>query len=259
MVERYRHPIFALQYDLSEGNDAHLDDLTWYPARLRDRPGWTLELAAGSGRVTRALENAGLRVIALDMGHPMLEILRQKVGLSPDVHAVCADMTQLPFPAPSADRSLFGGALCAYNSLSCILETEALTRCFRQVHDVLAPGSPFCFDIAAHRPEDLPKGVRRIDWTSWTAPDGRTIRRRMTIRHRPETSRQEMRYQYQWTDPDGETGSAEVPFVMNTWAPERFVECARAAGFDLVSQEDRTFVGQRGNERMWVFVELRRP
>jgi SAM-dependent methyltransferase len=253
LVQRYRHPVFALQYDLSEGTAAHLGDIDWYAARLRGRSGPILELGAGTGRLTIPLAAGGHRLFALDIALPMLELLRRKPDFEKcRIELVCGDLTGIPARGP------FAAAVCGYNSFGCLLDRGRLRRGMDEIARALAPGAPFCFDVAVHRPEDRLAGPKRFAWQRWTAPDGFEIRRRTTLRHRPERERLELRHDYRWRDEHGRTHRRRVPFAMNTWSPDVYFEAGRAAGFELAATDERTFVTGDERRRMWIFVELRR-
>jgi SAM-dependent methyltransferase len=266
-VPRYEHPVFALQYHLDEGDASHLDDLDWYLARLAPgptgpghllpfgggsltTPSPVIELGAGTGRVTRALVEAGVAVIPLDMGAPMLRILTGRDALRGRVAPVCADMSRLPF----RDRSV-RTVLSAYNSLGCLLERRLLDETLADVHRVLVPGGRLVFDVAANRPEDRPSGRLDLGWREWSAPDGLHIRRRTRLDPHPEEERIDLRYDYRWRRGTEPESRQEVVFSMNTWPPETYLDALIAAGFDTPTLEERTFETPRGQERHWAFVE----
>lgn len=251
-VPRYQHPVFALQYHLDEGDASHLDDLAHYTSRLApaaSAPAPVLELAAGTGRATRALVAAGVPVVPLDIGHPMLRILSERPELRDRVTPVCADMTRLPLRTGS-----MAAALAAYNSLACLLDRPLVASTFAEVHRVLVPGGRLHFDVAANRPEDRPPGTLDLGWRDWTAPDGLHIRRHTRLRPRPELERIDLRYDYRWHHPGAPEKREEVVFSMNGWPPETYLDALGAAGFAVDSVEDRTFESSRGAERHWVFV-----
>jgi SAM-dependent methyltransferase len=253
LVQRYRHPVFALQYDLSEGSAAHLGDIDWYAARLRGRTGPILELAAGTGRLTIPLAAGGHRVFALDIALPMLELLRRKPGFDTRrIAPVCGDLAAIPARGP------FAAAVCGYNSLGCLLDRDRLRRGMDEIARALAPGAPFCFDVAVHRPEDRSDRPKRFAWQRWATPGGFEIHRRTTLRERPERERLELRYDYRWRDEHGRMHRRRVPFAMNTWSPDVYVEAGRAAGLELAATDERTFETGDERKRMWIFVELRR-
>jgi len=257
MVRRFQHPIFALQYDLSEGDRSRHGDREWYAERLSGCRGHILELGAGTGRVTLPLKYAGHDVIAVDLGHPMLRRLRAKLAerraVPGSVRAVCADMRELPFP----DRAV-AAAFSAYNSLGCLLEPADLTRTCREVHRLLEPGAPFLFDVPVPGPTEpyVASGPPRQE--EWELPDGGMIARTATVLTPAADGTLRLEYAFRWRDATGVTGEEAVRFELNTWPPARYAERAEAAGFTVVRTEERMFHDRQGRERAWAFFELRR-
>jgi SAM-dependent methyltransferase len=273
-VPRYEHPVFAAQYDLSEGDASHLGDREWYArrvasARKRGIDGVTLEIGAGTGRVTRTLVAAGADrdgvddgaadrarplaapLVALDVGLPMLQRLRV---VAPRAHPLCGDMTRLPLAGGSA-----AVAYAAYNVLGCLLEPRDLAACAAELARVVAPGGRLLLDVAVHHATDHPPGPRRLDWESWRTPEGLEIRRRMTIEHDAPRRRLHLDYVYAWRGTGGAEERREVAFALNTWPPETYLEALGTAGFRIETTHERTFEGRSGKTRMWIFVEAARP
>lgn len=258
MVRRFQHPVFALQYDLSEGDRSRLGDREWYADRLdqcRGR-GPILELGAGTGRITLPLARDGHDLIATDIGHPMLRRLQDKLtsqaAVSGSIRTVCADMRRLPLLAQAA------AVFCAYNSLGCLLESADLARAYAEVHRLLAPGAPFLFDVPVPGPTEpyVSDGPPRHE--EWELPDGGVIRRTVTPLTPSAPDRLCLEYAFQWRDATGAGGLETVRFQLNTWPPARYAELAEEAGFTVADLEEPTFSDRRGRERAWAFFELRR-
>jgi SAM-dependent methyltransferase len=247
-IPRYRHPVFALQYDLSE-EETHLGDLTWYAERLENRAGPVLEIGAGTGRVTRHLAARGHRIIPTDIGYAMLR------RIAPDRlsrwRAVTCDGRRLPFAGKS-----FGAALCAYNVWGCHDDPADLARSMDEAARVLKSGAPLWFDVAMQNHRDFPPGPKSFSWQTWTSPDGFHIRRRTTLHHRAEREWVALIYEYAWRAPDGTNHEETVEFGLNTWSLERYLGAARGAGFDIVGVEEKTFENPDGPMPMWAFVSL---
>ena len=260
MVRRFQHPVFALQYDLSEGDRSRLGDREWYAERLAGCGGPILELGAGTGRITLPLARRGHDLIAVDVGHPMLQRLAGKLAEqdaepSPPgaVRTVCADMRRLPL----RDRTA-AAAFSAYNSLGCLLEPEDLTRTYGEVHRVLGPGAPFLFDVPVPGPSEPYLEASPPRHEEWGLPDGGVIERTATVRPPPAEGRLRLEYAFRWRDASGGAGEETVRFELNTWPPAFYAELAEAAGFAVAHREDPTFRDRRGRERAWAFFELRR-
>lgn len=93
-----------------------------------------LELAAGTGRVTRhllAALPAGGQLAVTDLNEPMLAIARTRVGNDPRVTWQVADMQALPFP----DKTV-NAVVCQFGLMFVPDKMAAL----REMHRVLAPG-----------------------------------------------------------------------------------------------------------------------
>jgi SAM-dependent methyltransferase len=105
-----------------------------------DPPARLLELAAGTGVVTRALA-AGLDertvIVASDLNQSMLDHART-VGTSRAVEWLQADAMQLPF-----DDRAFDAAVCQFG----VMFFPDKARAFAEVRRVLRPGGRFVFSV----------------------------------------------------------------------------------------------------------------
>lgn len=105
-----------------------------------------LELACGSGRVTRALVRRGLRVVGVDRSRPMLARAHAHFARGSRAHRarvslVCGDVRRLPLAAR------FPLVLMAFNSFEHLLGREDVEACLAAVRGALAPGGLFAFDV----------------------------------------------------------------------------------------------------------------
>ncbi len=104
-------------------------------------PGRVLEIAAGTGIVTRLLRDAlpgSTRLIASDLNPPMLEIAKQKFSADDRIEFQPADATALPF----AD-----GAFDAVVSQFGVMFFPDKDRAYREAYRVLAPGGRYHFNV----------------------------------------------------------------------------------------------------------------
>lgn len=157
-----------------EGRRGSCDATTAYPAELyialhRGTPGdiefylracagaeRVLELGCGYGRVLEALARAGHRVVGLDRDAELGEVARRAV--SPlGGRVVLAEMTSFDL----GER--FDRVIIPFNGLYCLLDRDAVLRCFERIRLHLAPGGMLIFDVwsADHfhteaDPSDLP-------------------------------------------------------------------------------------------------------
>lgn len=104
-------------------------------------PTEVLEIAAGSGVVTRALAPrlaAGARYVASDLNPPMLEQAKSRQPPDPPIDWAVADALDLPF----ADGR-FDVVICQFGAMF----FPDKIRGFAQVRRVLKPGAPFIFNV----------------------------------------------------------------------------------------------------------------
>lgn len=124
--------------DYIEGSFARLDR----PVRS------VLDLACGTGSLTRELAGRGYRVTGVDLSAEMLSLAEEKCrGLEPRPRFLCQSMEALRLPES------FNACVCCLDSVNYVLQPEKLRRAFRRVFDTLEPGGLFLFD--ADTPEKL--------------------------------------------------------------------------------------------------------
>ncbi|HEX3162384.1 MAG TPA: methyltransferase domain-containing protein [Pseudolabrys sp.] len=130
------------QYDRNLGPVLFVD----YAADISRRvaaysPQQVLEIAAGTGIVTRQLRNqlpAGVRLTATDLNAPMLEIARSKFRPDESVEFQPADATALPFP----DKN-FDAVVCQFG----VMFFPDKDKSYREVFRVLVPGGHYVFSV----------------------------------------------------------------------------------------------------------------
>ncbi len=123
----------------------YADDLARRVAALS--PGYVLELAAGTGIVTRRLRDAlapACDLLASDLNSPMLEVARSKFAPDESVRFEQVDATDLSF-----DDACFDAVTCQFG----VMFFPDKARSFREVHRVLKPGGSYVFNV----------------WDSWEA------------------------------------------------------------------------------------------
>src|SRR5699024_9690389 len=143
-------------YDLQYA--AYRDDIPFYTRLAHDQGGTVLELGAGTGRVTEALLAAGHEVVAVDASGAMLKRARSRLGSSPQLELVQADMRTL-----SLGRR-FDLVIAPFNTLMHLNTLDDQDAALTAVGAHLAPGGLFAFDV--YRPLLGPTGVvrREPEW-----------------------------------------------------------------------------------------------
>ncbi|MFZ9387261.1 MAG: class I SAM-dependent methyltransferase [Chitinophagaceae bacterium] len=106
--------------------------------RIRGEPRLVLEMAAGTGRVTRHIARkigTGAKLVATDINPGMLEIARKQVD-APHVEFVVADSQDLPFP-----DNHFDCVICQFGFMFLPDRQKGFNEAWR----VLKPGGQFIF------------------------------------------------------------------------------------------------------------------
>ena len=154
-------------YDLDlDGFD---EDVALY-LDLAARPGASghdanvLELGCGTGRVTAALAEAGLRTVGVDLSPAMLDIARGRVQGLP-VRLVEGDMRDL------ALGERFNTVLIPLGGLQHLVTVDEIAAAFATVAAHLAPGGRAAVDVESPHPDDWLPGPRPL-LQHWTRPLG---------------------------------------------------------------------------------------
>ena len=121
--------------------DVYADDLvTRLASLLGDRPAALLEVAAGTGAVTRALASglpASVEITASDLSQPMLDHAVE-VGTVRPVRWRQADALALPF-----DDGCFDAVVCQFG----VMFFPDRSAGFAEIRRVLRPGGAFVFNV----------------------------------------------------------------------------------------------------------------
>lgn len=126
---------------------AHMDeiersDVTHYVEEARAAEGPVLEMACGTGRIYLELLDAGVDADGFDASSGALSVLLERAaaeGLDPSVWR--ADMRSF-----GAGRQ-YDLVVCPFNALQHLHGIDDQLAAFGAVHDALAPGGRFVFDV----------------------------------------------------------------------------------------------------------------
>lgn len=117
-------------------------------ARTGQEIATVLDLACGTGSLTRELACRGYRLIGVDKSADMLAVAEEKCrDLDPRPRFFCEGMESLRLP------ELVDACVCCLDSVNYVLQPKKLQRAFRRVWECLVPGGLFLFD--ADTPEKL--------------------------------------------------------------------------------------------------------
>lgn len=100
-----------------------------------------LELACGTGNITREFLNRGYKVDAFDLSNDMLVQAQHKLSKFKNLSLFNMDMTSFELP------SSYDVAISICDSINYILDKEDLLKVFSNVYNHLNPGGVFIFDI----------------------------------------------------------------------------------------------------------------
>ncbi|ODU54457.1 MAG: hypothetical protein ABT01_08460 [Clostridium sp. SCN 57-10] len=130
----------ALMRDVPYGDFAHqIERLFRYAKRP---PHLVLDLACGTGTLTRLMAERGYEMIGADLSPEMLDVARAKCDdLSCPPVFICQGMAEL---------DLYGtveAAYCCLDSVNYVTDLRELRRAFARVALFLEPGGVFVFDI----------------------------------------------------------------------------------------------------------------
>ena len=116
------------------------------------RPRTAVDLACGTGSVTKILARQGLQVTAVDMSEEMLTVAMDKCADLPNLpRFVCQRLEQLWLPR-GVDL-----AVCALDSLDYVTDPKDCAEAIRRAYKALNPGGIFIFDV------NTPEKLRAMD------------------------------------------------------------------------------------------------
>lgn len=124
---------YALQYA------DYTDDLEFYLRLAQDYGGPVLELGAGTGRVTKALVQAGIGVVALELAEQMMRLGQAATGERAEW--IKGDMRSLEL------ERQFPLVIAPFNALMHLYSLEDQDRTLRGVVQHLAAGGRLAFDL----------------------------------------------------------------------------------------------------------------
>lgn len=130
-------------------------------ARERMRPGLILDLACGTGRLTRILAERGYEMIGADASPEMLmQAMQNTMDCEPRPLFLNQRMEEL---------DLYGTVdvcLCCLDSINYVTDQQTLQKAFERVHLFLEPGNGlFVFDI------NTPEKFARMDGNAYVRED----------------------------------------------------------------------------------------
>ncbi len=112
-----------------------------FDAFLHKRPSLVLDLACGTGSMTRQLAARGYDMIGIDGSAEMLSLAYSRAEGQPGILFLQQDMRSFEL------YGTVGAVTCCLDSLNYLLTEEDLSSCLRLVHNYLDPDGLFLFDM----------------------------------------------------------------------------------------------------------------
>lgn len=103
-------------------------------------PDAVLEIACGSGNITRCMLDRGYDITGVDISSDMLAVAASKLGAD---RLVCADMSKF-----RSERQ-YDAVLCMIDGVNYLITPDAVINTFKNVRKTLKDGGVFIFDISS--------------------------------------------------------------------------------------------------------------
>ena len=108
-----------------------------------DKPGLTLDLGCGTGRLARRISPLGYRTIGIDLSGPMLDEFQTKAGNDPASGIIRANMLDLSF----LKDHVFEYVACLFSSFGMMLDPKDRLVMLQGVFRVLKPGGTLVLHV----------------------------------------------------------------------------------------------------------------
>ncbi len=199
-------------------------------------PAEILELACGTGRVTRELVRDGHRVVGLDYSAAMLRQAQARLSRLPRAARSRARLLRADMRDFRLKRR-FPVAICAFNSFEHLYTHDDIQRCLSCVKDHLALDGLFLFDV--HNPD--PRVLAYPPTKAWNrktfkTADGRWLRRTIHSTYERDRQLHRMVAQYQPLAADRKTPAGESferLLIQRQFFPQELTALLKQAGFEI--------------------------
>lgn len=192
------------------------------------QPKTVLDLACGTGTMSRLLVTRGYVPTGVDLSAGMLEVARsqaQEAGRAiPFIQQDAADL--------DLGETRFDAAICLFDSLNYILEPERLQSAFARVCAHLAPGGSFFFDVNTEYA--LAEGMFDQSCTRRDEP----LHYRWRSRYDPETRLCTIRMNFSFDEGEGNRRTFTEVHRQRAYSKEELTHWLREAGFADVTIYD---------------------
>ncbi len=214
---------------------------------LHDRkPHEVLDLACGTGTVSRLLVPRGYAVTGVDLSAGMLDVARRRTaeaGLPVAFHRQDAAAFDL-------GAARFDAVVCLFDSLNYILEPERLQAAFARVRAHLRPGGTFTFDVNTEYA--LAEGMFNQSCMRMNEP----LRYRWRSRYDAETRLCTVRMDFSYDPGTGVRESFLEVHRQRAYGKDELAQWLREAGFAGVTAYDAysTDPPKKRSDRLFYFA-----
>lgn len=214
--------------------------------RHQQSPRVILDLACGTGTMTRLLAARGYQATGVDLSEGMLEVARRK--------ASDAEMALAFYPQDAAELDLgaqqFDSVICLFDSLNYLLEPGRLQEAFRRVFAHLNPGGSFVFDVNTEYA--LANGMFN---QSCTRRD-EALHYRWRSQYNPDSRICTVRMKFEFDPGDGVRQEFTEVHRQRGYSKDELAQWLREAGFTEVSVYDgyTTEAPKKRSDRLFYFA-----
>ena len=150
-----KSPAAAVRYDALHATQ--IEDVAFYTEEARHYGGPVLEIGCGTGRVTVAIAEAGIRVVGIDSSAHMLAVAVSKRSAAPEeirgrIDLVRADMRRFAF------RRTFAQVFMPFRVLQFMLEVPDQLAALAAIRSALALDGRLVFNVFDPRIDLLSRG-----------------------------------------------------------------------------------------------------
>jgi SAM-dependent methyltransferase len=250
-------PAAAARYDALHATQT--EDTAFYVEEARNHGGPVLEVGCGTGRVTLAIAEAGVRVVGIDSSAHMLEVAASKRSRMPDdvgkrIALVRGDMRWFAF------QRTFAQVLMPYRVFQSMLEVADQLEALAAIRSVLAPKGRLVFNVFDPR-VDLLAGDDRDplpaqDSGREYSDDRGLVRERFTVRYDLPAQLLDVTFIYERLDDAGAVVAREFePLRLRYFHRFEIEHLLHRAGYEieaLYGGWEREVFDRNGQEMIWI-------
>ncbi len=231
-VNLYHNAAFLYDFD---NRDIVQADIPFYLDYAAKYPGYILELACGTGRVSIALAQNGHKIFGLDLSDSMLEQFSAKLMSQPKTVQDNIWIEKHDMSSFQLDRE-FSLIIIPFRSFQCLTTEETQRSCLKCVHEHLRDDGVFI--INTFRP------YKKLDETwvypeavQWETVDEKTGNKIVKKHRGPRIDvANQIIYPemiYQITEPEGQVFETRDPLELKYYYYDQLKDLLESSGFEI--------------------------